>query len=94
MSRVQHRQPQKEQIWHEAVVAWRKAGQSLRTFCAGRGLQESSFCKLTAGTGPPRSRPRQAAGAAEVSAGPRRRRPDSKVLQYVVTTLFDISDSE
>ena len=36
MSRAQHRDPQKEQFWHEAVTAWQESGQSVRAFCAGR----------------------------------------------------------
>ena len=30
MSRAQHRDPQKEQFWQEAVTAWQKSGQSVR----------------------------------------------------------------
>src|SRR6516162_6113149 len=43
MSRAQHRNPQMEQFWQEAVAAWQKSGLSVRAFCAGRGLAEPSF---------------------------------------------------
>jgi transposase-like protein len=43
MSRKHRRDSQREQFWREAVDAWAKSGQSVRAFCAGRGLQEASF---------------------------------------------------
>jgi hypothetical protein len=43
MSRAQHRDPQKEQFWQEAVTAWQKSGQSVRAFCADREVREPSF---------------------------------------------------
>jgi hypothetical protein len=43
MSRRRRRNPQREQFWRDAVAAWKESGQSVRVFCAGRGLHESSF---------------------------------------------------
>lgn len=37
------RDPRREQFWRETVAAWEQSGQSVRAFCAGRGLQEASF---------------------------------------------------
>jgi hypothetical protein len=43
MSRIRRRDPQREHFWREAVAAWKKSGQSVRAFCAGRDLHEASF---------------------------------------------------
>jgi transposase-like protein len=43
MSQKHHRDPRKEQFWREAVAAWQRSGQSIRAFCASRGLVEASF---------------------------------------------------
>jgi hypothetical protein len=43
MSYHRRRRPQRERFWREAVTAWEKSGQSVRAFCAGRGLSEPSF---------------------------------------------------
>ena len=43
MSYVRRRNPQREEFWRKTLAAWEKSGQSVRAFCAGRGLSEPSF---------------------------------------------------
>ncbi len=43
MSQKRRRDPRRERFWREAVCAWEKSGESIRAFCAGRGLREPSF---------------------------------------------------
>src|SRR5262249_18501189 len=35
--------PQLEQFWRQTIAAWHKSGLSVRAFCAGRRLSETSF---------------------------------------------------
>jgi transposase-like protein len=37
------RSSQREQFWRETLAAWEKSGQSIRAFCASRGLSKPSF---------------------------------------------------
>lgn len=43
MVHKRRRSSKREQFWREAVAAWKKSGQSVRAFCAQRGLREPSF---------------------------------------------------
>jgi len=43
MVHKRRRSSKREQFWREAVGAWKKSGQSVRAFCAERGLREPSF---------------------------------------------------
>lgn len=43
MSGGKRRESRREQLWRETFSAWQKSGQSVRAFCSGRGLRESSF---------------------------------------------------
>jgi transposase-like protein len=43
MTRKRRRNPQREQFWRQTLAAWQKSGQSIRAFCAERGLSEASF---------------------------------------------------
>jgi transposase len=40
---VRRRDSGKARLWRETVAAWRRSGQSVRAFCAARGLSEPSF---------------------------------------------------
>jgi transposase len=35
--------PNREQFWRDTLAAWRDSGQSVRAFCAARGLSEATF---------------------------------------------------
>src|SRR5262245_33239220 len=37
------RNPSREQFWRETIRAWKASGQSVRAFCAARGLSEATF---------------------------------------------------
>jgi hypothetical protein len=43
MPKTRRRNPAREQFWRETVAAWRKSGQSVRAFCADRGVSEATF---------------------------------------------------
>jgi transposase len=43
MSTRRGRDPEREQFWRGTVAAWEKSGQSVRDFCAARGLREPNF---------------------------------------------------
>lgn len=67
MSQKRRRDPQREQFWREAVAEWEKSGESIRAFCAGRGLQEPSFYAWRRTL---RERPQQRAPARPQASGP------------------------
>jgi transposase-like protein len=81
--RIRRGDPQKQRYWEEAVRRWREGGQSVRDFCRGESLQESTFYfwrreltrrgqKAKAGNGSrPQVRPMT---AASMSSRPARRR--------------------
>src|SRR5262245_41728520 len=33
----------REQFWRDTITAWKASGQSVRAFCAARGLSEATF---------------------------------------------------
>jgi transposase len=37
------RNPRREQFWRDTINAWKSSGQSVRAFCAARGLTEATF---------------------------------------------------
>ena len=43
MPKTRHRKQSREQFWRETIVAWKQSGQSVRAFCAARGLNEATF---------------------------------------------------
>jgi transposase-like protein len=43
VTRKRRRDPQREQFWREILAAWQESGQSIRAFCADRGVSEASF---------------------------------------------------
>jgi transposase-like protein len=43
MSHERRRSPQREQFWRTTLAAWEKSGQSIRAFCASRGVSQPSF---------------------------------------------------
>jgi hypothetical protein len=43
MPMTRHRNQAREQFWRDTIAAWRQSGQSVRTFCAARGLSEATF---------------------------------------------------
>ena len=43
MPRTRRRNKVREQFWRDAIAAWRESGQSVRAFCAARGVSEATF---------------------------------------------------
>ena len=43
MSQHRRRGPDRERFWREAVVDWKKSGQTIAAFCTARGLSQASF---------------------------------------------------
>lgn len=43
MPKTRCRNPSREQFWRSTVTAWKASGQSVRAFCAARGLSEATF---------------------------------------------------
>jgi hypothetical protein len=43
VSKTRRRNPNREQFWRDTLAAWRDSGQSVRAFCAARGLSEGTF---------------------------------------------------
>ena len=38
MSKMRRRPADREQFWRETITSWKKSGQSIRAFCAARGI--------------------------------------------------------
>ncbi len=43
MPKTRRRNQAREQFWRDTVAAWRQSGQSVRAFCAARGVSEATF---------------------------------------------------
>ena len=43
MPKTRRRNQAREQFWQDTVAAWRQSGQSVRAFCAARGVSEATF---------------------------------------------------
>src|SRR5262245_39479009 len=43
MLKTRRRNQAREQFWRATVAAWRQSGQSVRAFCAARGVSEATF---------------------------------------------------
>src|SRR5262245_31835301 len=43
MPKTRRRNEAREQFWRDTVAAWRESGQSVRAFCAARGVSEATF---------------------------------------------------
>ena len=43
MPKTRRRNAAREQIWRDTIAAWRESGQSIRAFCAARGVSEATF---------------------------------------------------
>jgi hypothetical protein len=43
MPKTRLRNQAREQFWRDTVAAWRHSGQSVRAFCAARGVSEATF---------------------------------------------------
>jgi hypothetical protein len=43
MPKTRRRNQAREQFWRDTVAAWRESGQSVRAFCAARGVSEATF---------------------------------------------------
>jgi hypothetical protein len=41
--KTRHRNLSREQFWRDTIRAWKASGQSVRAFCAARGLSEATF---------------------------------------------------
>jgi hypothetical protein len=43
MPMTRRRNQSREQFWRDTIAAWRQSGQSVRAFCAARGVSEATF---------------------------------------------------
>jgi hypothetical protein len=43
MPKTRRRNAAREQFWRDTVTAWQRSGQSVRAFCAARGVSEATF---------------------------------------------------
>jgi hypothetical protein len=43
MPKARRHNSSREQFWRDSITAWKASGQSVRAFCAARGLSESTF---------------------------------------------------
>jgi hypothetical protein len=43
MPLTRHRRADREQFWRDTITAWKVSGQSVRAFCAARGVSEATF---------------------------------------------------
>ena len=43
MPKTRRRNAAREQFWRDTIAAWRESGQSIRAFCAARGVSEATF---------------------------------------------------
>jgi hypothetical protein len=43
MPKTRRRHADREQFWRDTIAAWKESGQSIRAFCAARGLGEATF---------------------------------------------------
>jgi hypothetical protein len=50
MPKTRCHNPSREQFWWDTISAWKASGQSVRAFCAARGLNEATFYPPAAGT--------------------------------------------
>ena len=58
MPRTRRRHADREQFWRDVIAEWKVSGQSIRAFCAARGVAEATFFarkrELADGARPPR----------------------------------------
>jgi hypothetical protein len=43
MPKTRRRNKAREQFWRDTIAAWQESGQSVRAFCAARGVSEATF---------------------------------------------------
>jgi hypothetical protein len=43
MPKTRRRRADREQFWRDTIAAWKASGQSVRAFCAARGVAEPTF---------------------------------------------------
>ena len=43
MPKTRRRRADREQFWRDTIAAWKSSGQSVRAFCAARGITEAIF---------------------------------------------------
>ncbi len=43
MPKTRRRNQAREQFWRDTIAAWQESGQSIRAFCAARGVSEATF---------------------------------------------------
>jgi transposase len=43
MPKTVRRRADREQFWRDTITAWKESGQSVRAFCAARGVAEATF---------------------------------------------------
>jgi hypothetical protein len=41
--KTKRRNSDREQFWRDTIAAWKESGQSIRAFCAARGVAEATF---------------------------------------------------
>ena len=80
MPKTRRRRADREQFWRDTIAAWKESGQSVRAFCAARGIAEATFfARRRELAGRERSpQPTGAGPAPIVRRGPRDPRPDRR----------------
>ena len=58
MSKTHRPCADREQFWRDTIAAWKESGQSVRAFCAARGVSEATFFARRRGLASP-ERPRR-----------------------------------
>ena len=43
MPTTRRRRTDREQYWRDTIIAWKASGQTVRAFCAARGVAEATF---------------------------------------------------
>jgi hypothetical protein len=43
MPKTHRRRSDRDQFWRDTIAAWTTSGQSIRAFCAARGISEATF---------------------------------------------------
>src|SRR6478752_9207928 len=62
MPKTRRRRADREQFWRDTIAAWKTSGQSVRAFCAARGVAEATFFARRREFADRKQSPRPAAG--------------------------------
>ena len=80
MPKTRRRNQAREQFWRDTVAAWRQSGQSVRAFCAARGVSEATFFarRRELVDRAPLPQPTATGTGSPIRPGQRRSRPDGR----------------